>query len=66
MTTTIRLTDIPLALLPVVTSNERHRLWLCGCQVKEIFIFRDRYRVSTDRGELRFDLDRDDVTLEID
>ena len=56
--TNIILTDIPHALLPLVTSNKKATLYLNGNIVQEIFIFRGvQFRVNTNRGQFRYDLD---------
>jgi len=56
----VKLRDIPQVLLPVITSNKKAKLWLNGNIVEEIFIFRDsQYRINTDRGQFRYDLDTD-------
>ena len=65
--TTIRLTDIPRALLPVITSTDYGTIWLNGgLRVKAIHIYKDRqYRLTTDKGEYRYGIDNDDITLDI-
>ena len=56
----IRLDDIPRNLLPVITSTPKHRIWLNGLIVKEIFIWRETtYRIITNNGEYRYSLDTD-------
>ncbi len=58
-TTDIKLTDIPICLLPVITSTKAATLWLNGLEVKEIYLFRDRYRINTNKGQYRYSLDTD-------
>ena len=53
----IKIKDIPEILLPVTTSTKNATLWLNGNEVQEIFIFRDRFRVNTNRGQYRYGLD---------
>ena len=61
--TSINLTDIPLALLPVITSTKNATLWLNSLKVNEIYLFRDKYRINTDKGQYRYSLD---TTLTLD
>ena len=65
--TTIKLTDIPKALLPVITSTAYGTIWLNGSlKVKAIHIYKDRqYRLTTDKGEYRYSISNDDITLDI-
>jgi len=59
MTTSIKLRDIPQVLLPVISTTNWGTLWLNGNTVKQIFIFRDQFRVITNRGDYRYSLDSD-------
>ncbi len=63
--TTIRLTDVAICLLPVITSTKNAIIWLNGLRVNEIYVFRgDQYRINTDKGQYRYPLDTD-LTLDI-
>jgi len=53
----IKIKDIPEILLPIITSTKNATLWLNGNEVQEIFIFRDRFRVSTNRWQYEYELD---------
>jgi len=55
----IKLNEIPTRLLPVITGQAKRNLWLNGNIVKEIYIIRDRYRVTTNRGQFRYSMDTD-------
>ena len=55
----IKLNEIPTRLLPLITDQSRRKLWLNGNIVKEIYIIRDRYRVTTNRGQFRYSMDTD-------
>ena len=65
MTSVIRLQDIPDALLPVINDSDKSEkhLYLNGRPVKEIFIFKNQYRVYAG-GQYRYPLNTD-VCLEI-
>lgn len=60
----IRLSSVPFSWLPLFCSNRKATLWVNGNKVKEIYIQRDTYRITTDRGQLRYSLDTD-LILEI-
>ena len=55
----IKLNEIPTRLLPIITGQSKRNLWLNGNIVKEIYIIRDRYRVTTNRGQFRYSMDTD-------
>jgi hypothetical protein len=59
--TEIMLKDIPVELMPVMTSTDHGTIWLHDKIVKAIFIFNNRIRISTNQGEHRFDLDSEQV-----
>lgn len=62
--TTIKLTDIAVCLLPVITTTKNATIWLNGLKVKEIYIVRDnQYRINTDKGQYRYPIDTE---LELD
>ena len=61
----VTLTDIPVALLPVIGSRKYGTLWLNGLIVERITIFREmQYRILTTKGEYRYPLDTD-LSLEV-
>lgn len=66
MKSVIKLTDIPDGLLPVINASDESEahIYLNGRAVSEIFIFKNQYRISTDKGQFRYPLDTD-VTIEI-
>ncbi len=62
---TIKLTDIAVCLLPVITTTRNATIWLNGLKVNEIYIFREnQYRINTDKGQYRYPLDNE-LTLDI-
>lgn len=61
-TKSIKLSDIPDILLPVINSKGKGKAWVNGNAVDEIFIFRNmQYRINTNRGQFRYSLDSEQV-----
>jgi len=66
MTSVIKINDIPAGLLAVISDSDKtsQHCYLNGMKITEIFIFKNRYRVNTVKGQYRYDLNSD-ITIEI-
>jgi len=58
MCQSIKFSDIPEALLPLIASNDKAMVYLNGLMVKEVFIYREtQIRVNTSHGQYRYGID---------
>ena len=59
--TSVKLTAIPTAVLGFIQSNTETGItaYLNGLEIEHIYLMRDRFRVTTEKGQYRYDGDTD-------